>query len=239
MAFVVNDRVKETTATTGTGTVTLDGASTGYQTFAAGIGNGNTTFYAIVLGSEWETGIGTVGSGTLSRDTVLQSSNSDTKVNFSAGSKEVFVTYPADRSVYVDGSTVITSGIGSNQGDILYSSGTNTFSLLAKDANSTRYLANTGTNNNPSWSQINLTNGVTGTLPVANGGTGETSYVNGQLLIGNSTGNTLTKATLTAGSGISITNGAGSITITATGGGGGGGGGSGSDIFLNNLFGGF
>jgi hypothetical protein len=100
MAFVVNDRVKETTATTGTGTVTLDGASPGYQTFAAGIGNGNVTYYAIVLGNEWETGIGTVGSGTLSRDTVLQSSNSDAKVNFSAGSKEVFVTYPADRAVY-------------------------------------------------------------------------------------------------------------------------------------------
>lgn len=100
MPFIVNDRVKETTATTGTGTVTLDGASPGYQTFAAGIGSGNNTYYAIVLGNEWETGIGTVGSGTLSRDTVLQSSNSDAKVNFSAGSKEVFVTYPADRAIY-------------------------------------------------------------------------------------------------------------------------------------------
>lgn len=100
MAFVLNDRVKETTTTTGTGTVTLDGASVGYQSFSAGIGSGNSCYYAIVLGSEWETGIGTVGTGTLSRDTVLQSSNGDAKVNFSAGSKEVFVTYPADRSVY-------------------------------------------------------------------------------------------------------------------------------------------
>ena len=109
MAFIVNDRVKETTTTTGTGTVTLDGASSGYQTFASGIGNGNNTYYAIVLGSEWETGIGTVGSGTLSRDTVLQSSNSDAKVNFSAGTKEVFVTYPADRAVYkeVSGNAVL------------------------------------------------------------------------------------------------------------------------------------
>jgi hypothetical protein len=67
-----------------------------------------------------------------------------------------------------------------------------------------------------------LSTGVTGTLPVANGGTGQTSYTDGQLLIGNSTGNTLTKATLTAGTGISVTNAGGSITIAATGGGGSG-----------------
>lgn len=67
--------------------------------------------------------------------------------------------------------------------------------------------------------QVSLTTGVTGTIPVANGGTGQTTYTNGQLLIGNTTGNTLAKATLTQGSGISITNGAGSITIAATGGG--------------------
>lgn len=86
-----------------------------------------------------------------------------------------------------------------------------------------------------------LSTGVTGTLPVANGGTGQTSYTDGQLLIGNSTGNTLTKATLTAGSGVTITNGPGSITIAASGGGGGGGGGSSaaSNIYLANYFGGF
>lgn len=102
MAFVLNDRVKETSTTTGTGTITLDGASLGYQSFSSGIGNGNSCYYAIYLSgsSEWEVGIGTVGSGTLSRDTVLQSSNSDAKVNFSAGTKDVFVTYPADRAVY-------------------------------------------------------------------------------------------------------------------------------------------
>lgn len=102
MAFVLNDRVKETSTTTGTGTITLDGASLGYQSFSSGIGNGNSCYYAIYLSgsSEWEVGIGTVGSSTLSRDTVLQSSNSDAKVNFSAGTKDVFVTYPADRAVY-------------------------------------------------------------------------------------------------------------------------------------------
>ncbi len=111
MAFVLNDRVKETSTTTGTGTITLAGAALGYQTFSAGIGNANSCYYAIYLSgsSEWEVGIGTVGTGTLSRDTVLQSSNSDAKVNFSAGTKDVFVTYPADRAVYKETSgTAVT-----------------------------------------------------------------------------------------------------------------------------------
>lgn len=102
MALVLADRVKETTTTTGTGTVTLLGASTGYQSFAV-VGNANTTYYTIAgqTGSEWEVGIGTYTSSgtTLSRDTVLSSSNSGSLVNFSAGTKDVFVTYPAGRSV--------------------------------------------------------------------------------------------------------------------------------------------
>ena len=99
MAFVLADRVKETTTTTGTGTVTLLGASTGYQSFSA-IGNGNTTYYTIAsqTGSEWEVGIGTYTSAgtTLARTTVIASSNSGSLVNFSAGTKDVFVTYPAE-----------------------------------------------------------------------------------------------------------------------------------------------
>jgi len=79
-----------------------------------------------------------------------------------------------------------------------------------------------------------LSTGVTGTLPVANGGTGQTSYTDGQLLIGNSTGNTLTKATLTAGSNVTITNSAGAITIAASGGGGGTPGGSTTQVQYNN-----
>lgn len=105
MALVVADRVKETSTTTGTGAFTLDGAVTGYQAFSV-IGNGNTTYYAIVgqTGSEWEVGLGTyTSSGTsLSRDTILSSSNGGTIVTFSAGTKDVFVTYPAGRSVYQD-----------------------------------------------------------------------------------------------------------------------------------------
>lgn len=104
MAFVVADRVRETTTTTGQGTVTLAGAVTGFQSFSV-IGNANTTYYTIAgqSTSEWEVGIGTyTASGTtLSRDTVLASSaGAPTKTTFSAGIKDVFVTYPADRSVY-------------------------------------------------------------------------------------------------------------------------------------------
>lgn len=103
MALVLKDRVKETTTTTGTGTVTLAGAATGFQSFSV-IGNANTTYYTIALqnGSEWEVGIGTyTASGTtLSRDTVLESSNSGSLVNFSAGTKDVFVTYPAENAVF-------------------------------------------------------------------------------------------------------------------------------------------
>ena len=100
MALVLADRVQETTTTTGTGTVTLAGATTGYQTFAA-VGDGNSTYYTIAGTSEWEVGIGTYTSSgtTLSRTTVISSSNSGSLVNFSAGTKNVFVTYPAARAV--------------------------------------------------------------------------------------------------------------------------------------------
>ena len=113
MAFVLADRVKETTTTAGTGTVTLDGASTGYQSFAA-IGDANTTYYTIAgqTGSEWEVGIGTYASSgtTLARTAVISSSNSGSLVNFSAGTKDVFVTYPAEFT-----SNAIGGGIGAVQ----------------------------------------------------------------------------------------------------------------------------
>ena len=103
MAFVVNDRVKQTSTTTGTGTFSLTGTEVGFETFVTGIGNANSTFYAIALDgtAEFEVGIGTVtdaGTDTLSRDTVISSSNSDNKVDFSAGTKTVFCTYPAKRA---------------------------------------------------------------------------------------------------------------------------------------------
>ena len=104
----INDRVKETTTTTGQGTVNLDGAKTGFETFLERIGNGNQTYYCIAAegGSEFEVGIGTVSSGTpntLSRDTVLSNSDNNTnKVTFSAGTKEVFCTLPASKAILED-----------------------------------------------------------------------------------------------------------------------------------------
>ena len=117
MALVVKDRVQETTTTTGTGTLTLGGAVLGFQTFAV-IGNANQTYYAIAdpTTGDYEVGIGTyTASGTtLSRTTVLESSNSNSLVNFAAGSKNVFCTYPAERAVYLDtaGSAVTLLDIG-------------------------------------------------------------------------------------------------------------------------------
>ena len=105
MALVLADRVKETTTTTGTGALTLAGATTGYQSFSA-IGDGNTCYYAIssVGSTEWEVGIGTyTASGTtLARTTILASSNSGSVVTLSSGIKEVYVVYPASKAVYED-----------------------------------------------------------------------------------------------------------------------------------------
>ena len=115
MTLKIADRVKETSTTAGTGTLNLAGAAIGFQTFVAGVGNGNTCFYAIShqTASEWEVGIGTVADAspdTQARTTVLQSSNSDNAVNFAAGTKDVFVTYPAGKAVYKDATGKV--GIG-------------------------------------------------------------------------------------------------------------------------------
>ena len=148
MALVVYDRVQETTATTGTGTITLGGAVAGYQSFAV-VGNGNTTFYCIVNGSAWEVGIGTYTSAgtTLARTTVLSNSNGNTSPITLSGASNVFVTYPASKSVNLDSSGnvsplgTIASGIwnGTTIGvayggtGVTTSSGAN--SVVLRDAN--------------------------------------------------------------------------------------------------------
>ena len=109
MALVINDRVKETSTTTGTGTLDLAGAATGFEGFVAGIATGNTTYYAIWNQgtSEWEVGLGTVTDATpdtLSRDTVISSSNGDAAVSFTSGTKDVFCTLPASKAIYLDAS---------------------------------------------------------------------------------------------------------------------------------------
>jgi hypothetical protein len=105
MALVLKDRVQETTAVVGTGTMTLTGAVLGFQSFAS-IGNGNTTYYAVfdTTAGDWEVGIGTyTASGTtLSRTTVLSSSNGGSLVSFAAGTKQVICTYPSERAVWMD-----------------------------------------------------------------------------------------------------------------------------------------
>ena len=112
MALVVNDRVKETSSTTGTGTFDLAGAVSGFETFVAGIGNSNTTYYAIVNeNGEFEVGLGTVtdaATDTLARTTIISSSNSDSAVNFSAGTKNVFCTLPASKAVIEDANNHVT-----------------------------------------------------------------------------------------------------------------------------------
>ena len=113
MALVLKDRVKETTTTTGTGSFSLAGAVTGYDSFGQ-IGSGNTTYYAVYLdgGSEWEVGIGTyTAPSTLSRDTILASSASGAKVTFSAGQKTIWCDYPAGKAVYLDASGSISQPI--------------------------------------------------------------------------------------------------------------------------------
>ena len=103
MALILKDRVQETSTTTGTGTLTLAGAVTQFQTFSSAVGNGNTTYYTIYNagGTQWEVGVGTVGAGTLTRDTVLSSSNANALVSFT-GTLYVFGDYPAGKAVYQD-----------------------------------------------------------------------------------------------------------------------------------------
>ena len=198
MALVLADRVRETTTSTGTTAVTLGGAYTGFQTFLAGIGNANSTYYTIanVVSGEWEVGIGTYASAgnTLSRTTVLASSNSGSLVSFTSGTKDVFVTQPAERAVYVDGTDVIPSNSASlkttyggtgvtsyTAGDVPYFATGTALSKLGIGAANT-VLTSSGSA--PQWStSINISGSVTaatdssfnstGALKISAGTTGE------------------------------------------------------------------
>lgn len=192
MPLVLADRVKETTTTTGTGAVTLAGAATGFRSFAA-VGNGNTTYYAIVdtAAGAWEVGLGTyTASGTsLSRDVVLSSSNAGSKVSFGAGTKDVFVTQPAGKTVFSDGTNasgtwpISISGNAATVSSI--TSGQVTTALGYTPYNSSNpagYTSNTGTVTSVSGSGsvagLTLSGTVTGSGSLTLGGTLSTSIDN-------------------------------------------------------------
>lgn len=207
MALVFKDRVKVTSTTTGTGTLTLGSAVSGFQDFSV-IGNGNTTYYTITDQSgNWEVGVGTYTSSgtTLSRDTILESSNGGTAIDFSAGTKTVFVTYPAEKSVIQDASGNVTlqgvltpsggisngatfnkTGSGGEGGELHLEKGaTSTLSgdvVIDAYNQSIRIFENGGTNRGAQFDLSSQAAGVgstilttASTVAIANGGTGATS----------------------------------------------------------------
>jgi hypothetical protein len=178
MALVIADRVKVTTTTTGTGTLSLASASTGFQDFSV-VGDGNTTYYAVssALGSEWEVGIGTyTASGTtLSRGTILGSSNSGSAVNFSAGTKDVYVVYPADKAVYKDASGNINEDITGNAATATVLETARTIAGQSFNGSANISIAPTDlTGVTASAAEINVLDGIPGTLTAT-----ELGYVDG------------------------------------------------------------
>jgi len=189
MSLVLKDRVLETAAAPGTGAVTLLGAVTGYQTFSAAIGNGNTCYYTIAdqSGANWEVGIGTYSSSgnTLARTTVLSSSNAGSTVNFASGTQNVFVTYPSEKAVYLDASGNVQPSLGtatfSSITDSALTSGRVTYAGtggLLQDSSNLTFNGTTLTANT-----LNLTNA----LGVSYGGTGLTTLTSGYIPYGNGT----------------------------------------------------
>jgi len=112
MALIVADRVKETTNSTGTGTYTLGGASSGFQAFSAVTSNTDTVYYAVSDGADFEVGVGTYATSgnSIARTTILSSSNSNAAVNWGVGTKDIFLTYPAEKAVLEDVSNNVTIG---------------------------------------------------------------------------------------------------------------------------------
>jgi len=220
MSLVISDRVKETTITSGTGSITLTGAVGGFRPFSSAIGNSNTTYYAITNSNgEFEVGLGTVtdaGTDTLSRDTILSSSNSDSAVNFSAGTKDVFCTLPASKAVLQNDSGVASATTFSGSGAQLTNlNASNVASGTLPDA---RFPATLPAANGSALTNLNASNVASGTLssdrlptvPTTKGGTGLTAIGSAnQVLAVNSGGTALEFQTPTTGDITGVTAGSG------------------------------
>jgi hypothetical protein len=174
MALVVFDRVKESSNTVGTGTVVLAGAQTGYQSFAV-VGDGNQTYYTIAgqTTSDWEVGIGTYYSGnlSLSRDVVLASSNANAAVSLLPGTKDVFITYPAEYAVYANnspaaGQVLTGNGIGNppTWQQLNAALATGNSSIVLNNTNITSNATIAAGQNGISVGPVNTANGVTVTI---------------------------------------------------------------------------
>lgn len=229
MALVFKDRVKVVTTTTGTGTLTLGAAVSGFQDFSV-IGNGNTTYYAIVDSStgDWEVGLGTYSSTgtTLSRDTVLESSNSGALVPFGVGDKNVFVTYAAEKSVILDASGNVsplgTVGSGTWQGsavDIGYGGTGQTtasaaFNALSPITTTGDLIVGNGTN-----SATRLGIGANGYVLTSNGTTASWQSVGAASTTANITGGAASQLVYqaSAGSTAFIANGTSGQVLTSNG----------------------
>lgn len=206
MALILKDRVKVTSTSTGTGTFTLGSAVTGYQDFSV-IGNGNTTYYAIVDGANntWEVGIGTYSSTgpNLSRDTILESSSGGSAVDFGAGEKSVFVTYPAERAVWAGGSnnTVAIANGGTNStatptdGGVAYGDGD---SYQFTSAGTAGQVLSSNGSSAPSWIDVSSPAKAGGAI-IVNNTTASVSYT-----IDTGT-NGLSVGPITVASGVTVT----------------------------------
>ena len=175
MSLVLADRVRQTSTTTGSGTFTLDGSVTGFQSFSA-VGDGNTTYYTITLDAQWEVGIGTYSAGTLTRDTVI-SSSTGSKIVFGAGTKDVFVTLPSQKAVTAGSDAVLTKLTtptvqATNSGGLSLKNSAGTTQISMGAGGGDNISVNVSTNMNGSNAQIDISPTGTGHVHMKPTGTG-------------------------------------------------------------------
>jgi hypothetical protein len=175
MSLVLADRVRQTSTTTGSGTFTLDGSVTGFQSFSA-VGDGNTTYYTITLDAQWEVGIGTYSAGTLTRDTVI-SSSTGSKIVFGAGTKDVFVTLPSQKAVTAGSDAVLTKLTtptvqATNSGGLSLKNSAGTTQISMGAGGGDNVSVNVSTNMNGSNAQIDISPTGTGHVHMKPSGTG-------------------------------------------------------------------